>query len=120
MSKIRTAIVGAGGVGAYHARDLIDREDVQLVALCDTNNKSIERLLIDLQITPDGFDHFSNIDLLLKSTSLDAVIIATPHGHHADQVRACLSKGLHVLVEKPMATTAADARDFITCAKEAD
>jgi predicted dehydrogenase len=51
---------------------------------------------------------------------LDAIIIATPHGHHAGQVRACLSKGVHVLVEKPMDTTAADARDFITCAKEAD
>ena len=120
MSKIRTPIVGAGGVGAYHDRDLIDREDVQPIALCDTNNKSIERLLLDLKMTPDGFDQFSNVNLLLKSTSLDAIIIATPHGHHAGQVRACLSKGVHVLVEKPMDTTAADARDFITCAKEAD
>ena len=120
MSELRIAIIGAGGMGNHHARELMQRSDVRVVAMCDTNENAMDRLSETLGASSNEANRFSNIESLLNTEELDGVVIATPHTEHAFQVRACLTNRLHVLVEKPMATTAADARDFIKYAEEAE
>lgn len=62
---------------------------------------------------------FDSLASFLADPSLDAVIIATPDGLHAQHAIACARAGKHVLLEKPMATTIEDARDICdTCTRE--
>jgi predicted dehydrogenase len=54
---------------------------------------------------------------MLGEAEVDAVVIATPHTQHSEHIRAALQAGKHVLCEKPMATTAGDARAAIELAE---
>jgi len=107
---IRVGIVGCGGYSAVHAHRLKVREDVRLVALCDTRQEAIaayrEKALNDY---PHELAEFQDINAMLSDISLDSAIIATPHTLHYDHCAAALQAGCHVLVEKPMVTDLQDA-----------
>ena len=118
MSKIQIGIIGTGGMGNHHARELLRRSDVRVTAVCDTSEASLDRLAETVGTASARLNRYDSVDALLACESLNAVVIATPHTDHADQVRACLQNGLHVLCEKPMATTTRDARAFIKTAEE--
>jgi UDP-N-acetylglucosamine 3-dehydrogenase len=67
-----------------------------------------------------GVDHFTGIDGLLVHRGVDAVIVATPTPTHHQLVRTAIDAGLHVLVEKPIASTLDEADDLIAAADRAD
>ena len=96
---------------------VLQRDDAEIVAVCDPHEESLKR--IEATLGPAGRDvpQYSEFGEMLGRESLEAVVIATPHTQHNDQVRACLDAGLHVLVEKPMATTVAAAREFVAAAE---
>ena len=66
-----------------------------------------------------GMDVEASLDALLSRTDVDAVIVASPHQAHADQVLAAAGHGKHVLVEKPMATNVADCDAMIGACRDA-
>ncbi|MFP4106529.1 MAG: Gfo/Idh/MocA family protein [Phycisphaerae bacterium] len=114
MDKIKVAIIGCGNMAGGHARRLKSRDDVQIVALCDTSPESIERLV---QRRLDGYEpapqRFTNTVEMYREVELDAVVIVTPHTLHYDQACEALGRGCHVLLEKPMVTQASQARDLV-------
>ena len=63
---------------------------------------------------------YTSLDDLLADPELDGVVIATPDGLHAQQALSAIRSGRHVLVEKPMATSSADALQMVAAAREAD
>jgi predicted dehydrogenase len=82
------------------------------VAVCDTNAQR-------LQAAADAYRlqrTFGSLDAMLSECALDGVVIATPHATHAALTRACLERGLHVLLEKPMTLYAADAQRLVALA----
>jgi predicted dehydrogenase len=95
MTK-RVVVVGMGSIGRRHARLLATRQDLR-VELCDTD----ERRLADSKKELGDPQVFRNFDDVLSSKP-DIVVIATPHGFHADQSIRALQEGIHVLCEKPM------------------
>ena len=97
MSKIQIGIIGTGGMGNHHARELLRRSDVRVTAVCDTSEASLDRLAETVGTASARLNRYDNVDALLACEPLNAVVIATPHTDHADQVRACLQNGLHVL-----------------------
>lgn len=116
------AAVGVGMVGAgwwasvAHLPSLVATEQAEIVGIVDP---SLERA----QIARDRFGAkaaYTSIDELLERDDLDAVIIATPHTTHFELVRAALLAGKHVLVEKPLTTTAEDAWELVRIARERD
>ncbi len=107
---LRFGVVGTGGMGRVHLQELARRDDAQIVALCDASASALERARGLLGERGDHVRTFTELAQMLADTELDAVVIATPHTEHAGQIMAALRRGLHVLVEKPMATTAKDAR----------
>ena len=119
MSRLRIGIAGAGGMGGHHARMLAARDDARVVSLFDTDPVAMNRLEKTLGPTVQGLNHYATLEAMIGSEQLDGIVIATPHTRHADQVRTSLEAGLHVLVEKPMATTTRDARDFIDYSERA-
>jgi len=118
MPVIRIGIIGTGGMGIHHARQIAECDGARVSAICDTSEASLDRFQEALGPTPHPAARYQDLHGMLQDESLDGVVIATPHTEHATQVGACLRSGLHVLCEKPMATTASDARQFIAASKE--
>lgn len=106
--KVKFAIVGCGHIGKRHAEMVLRNPDAALVALCDIRNPA------DLGIDTFGVPFFGSIEELLDAgLDFDVVNICTPNGLHADQAIKALDKRKHVVIEKPMALSKADAERVI-------
>lgn len=108
LNKIKFAVVGCGHIGIRHA-EMINRNDhSELVALIDIKQdivKSVGNFNVPI---------FNSLeDFLASSVEVDVINIATPNGFHAAQALECLEAKKHVVIEKPMALTKADAEKVI-------
>ena len=105
MKKIRFAILGCGVIGDVHARAIAELPELcELVALCDVNPARAEEYAKKYNVKA-----YSDYAEMLRDGEIDAISICTPSGMHADQAIAAIEAGKHVLCEKPMALTTADA-----------
>jgi predicted dehydrogenase len=112
QTALRVAVVGYGYWGPNLVRNVMESSDFELVALCERDLARGQAFSVKAPGIPVKCD----FDEVLDDPSVDAVIIATPpHTHHA-LVKAALLAGKHVLVEKPLATTAMDAIDLVDTA----
>jgi len=108
--KIRTGIIGCGGMSLHHIKTMFQNDQTEIAALCDPSKKSIRKARkafkeVGLKTPPNE----PNLSKFLESFALDAVLIATPHSMHHDQTIAALESGLDVLLEKPMAMNTEEA-----------
>ena len=110
----RIVVVGCGSIGRRHARILAQRTDVAL-ELCEPQRESLELSLSEVGARPT-YDSFEQ----MLTTKPEMVVIATPHAMHADQTVAALHAGAHVLCEKPMSDTVANARRMIEAIEQSD
>lgn len=109
--SLRMAVAGLGAMGRHHVRVLSSMPDVDLVALADPDASRSESLrLRDLP-------HFTSVEDMLAVTSVDALIVATPTTHHHAVAIPALRRGVHVLVEKPIAASVPEADDLIALAR---
>ena len=117
MSDVRLAVVGAGAIAQLAHLPAISRaKGVRLVALCD-NDRAKARSLADRFDIPDVF---TDIEELLDSDELDAVVVATPNHLHEPHVLAALAAKLHVLCERPLALTSRGVERILAAAQRAD
>ena len=110
MAKIELAIIGCGGMGGAHAHWLKNNPNVQIVGLVDLTHDIlkafVDRNLRDYRPAPSMF---TDCAAMYRQVKPDAVVIATPHTLHFEQGMQALKAGCHVLMEKPMVTSAAHA-----------
>jgi predicted dehydrogenase len=111
---IRVLVIGYGYWGPNLVRNLVYCPSTQPVAICDRDPK---RLAKAKQVFP-SIDTFTDLDSALAN-GVDAVVIATPTSTHYPLALPCLDAGKHVLLEKPITRTAAEARDLIARARRA-
>lgn len=105
---IRFAVVGCGHIGKRHAEMITRDEGAQLVALCDIRPEE------ELGLTYGEVPLFSSLEALLASgIDMDVICICTPNGLHAEQAIRAIETGHHVVIEKPMALTLADAERVV-------
>ena len=103
-------IIGYGWVARDYMFPAMQGCDlVNLTAVCSARAS-------DMADLPSKVRTFTSLDEMLQEAKLDAVYIATPNHLHRAQTVACLEAGLHVLCEKPMATTPEDAEAMIEAA----
>lgn len=106
--KIRFAVVGQGHIGKRHAEMILQNSQSELAAVCDIRSAE------DCKTSYHGVPFYASIDELLeKETTLDVINICTPNGLHAEMALKSLEKGLHVVIEKPMALTSAEAERVV-------
>ena len=111
---IRIALIGCGPRGLQgHVPGLQQCPDVELVAVCDVQAQLARRTADEL-----GVDAYSDPTELLARPELDAVLIVVATKFHAQLARDALHAGKHVLLEKPMAATAAEAEELRRLAEE--
>lgn len=111
-TKVKVALVGCGYWGPNLARNLHQLPDAELVACCDLDPGSLQRMqaLYPVRATSD-------LDAILADPEVEAVALATPVGTHYPLTRKLLLAGKHVLVEKPLATSTAEAQELISLAR---
>lgn len=111
----RIAILGAGGISGAHAAALKRVPNVEVAAVCDLDERKA-RALQELTGAPHVF---RDLQTMLEQASPDAVHVLLPPAAHARAVAACLSKGAHVLVEKPLCVSIAECRELEAAAERA-
>lgn len=108
--KIRIGVIGTGGMGGRHARNLAKRTiGAQVVAVMDVDRSRAEVVASDC----GGAQLFTDASALIADAAVEAVLIASPDPSHAALTVACLQAGKQVLCEKPLATNVADAEKVL-------
>jgi predicted dehydrogenase len=128
--RLRAAIVGTGGISRIHGWRLQDIGST-VVGVCGrdvTNARSVANDLrpagqfgetgghTSLSVPVDAFD---DLGAMLDQTKPDVLHVCSPHGLHAAHAIEAVVRGIHVIVEKPLATDDADAQAVIAAAKDA-
>lgn len=114
MEKVlRVAVVGAGIYGIHHLDAYTQNKRVKLVAVCDLSEKIRKSIEENYRVKT-----YSDVIEMLENEKLDAVSIATPDAYHLQPAMEALKHGLHILVEKPLATTYDDGLKMVNLAKE--
>ena len=104
--QVRIGVIGVGSMGKSHANNILNNKvpGAVLSAVCDISDDNLAAF-------PDTAQFKDPADMVASGT-VDAVIIATPHYSHTP-LSELVMEGLHVLVEKPLAVTTADAKRSI-------
>jgi len=112
----RIAIIGCGGIAnGKHMPSLSKLNNIEMVAFCDIVE---ERAVAAAEkYGAEGAKTYTDYTELLKDASIDVVHVCTPNDSHAEIAIAALEAGKHVMSEKPMAKTAADAKRMVEAAK---
>jgi len=114
--KLKVGIIGCGGIAnGKHMPALEKTGKVEMVAFSDIVVERAEKAAKEYGI-PDAKVH-KDYRKLLSDKSIDVVHVLTPNKSHAEITVAALEAGKHVMCEKPMAKTAADARKMLDAAK---
>ena len=111
MARIRTAVIGVGYLGRFHAQKYAALPESLLVGVADTSAAAAEAVAREVGTRP----HADYRELLGQ---VDAVSVVTPTPEHAPIASAFLAAGAHVLVEKPITTSVAEAEALIRVAHE--
>ena len=115
MKKVRIGVIGAGSFASRrHIPVVIKSSNAELMALCRRDKEMLRKVAEHFGCN----NTFTDYKEMLDSVEMDAVIIATPHALHYENARLALEKGLHVLIEKPMAVKSDEARELAKLAKD--
>src|SRR6185503_14437320 len=112
--KLRCAVIGTGAIGVHHLVSLSSCPRAHSVALSDTSPQRAKEAGDRFRIPRIYSDYHE----LLEQPDVDAVIVATPNHLHAKVAIEALKARKHVLLEKPMATSAKDAAKIVETAKK--
>jgi predicted dehydrogenase len=111
-SVFRTGMVGLGKMGLSHLSIARAHPEIDLVAGCDAT-----AYLTDVLSKHAALKCYSDLDRMLDSEQLDALIVATPSKLHAAMVEKALARGLHVFCEKPFVLDVADGERLVALAR---
>ena len=112
---LKGAIVGFGFIsGKGHHPAYLQREDVEIVAVADV---IAARLEAARAAAPKARLYVDFRDLLARETGLDFIDVSTPPHAHSEIALAALERGIHVLCEKPLTTSMAEARALVDAAR---
>ena len=118
MNPLRAAILGCGSFGHRHAQILTALPDeVELVAFCDRNEWKAQAYAD--QYGPGRAQVYTDHRALLDRANLDLLIVALPPYGHTDEVELAAERGVHLLVEKPIALTSEQGWRMVEAAERA-
>jgi predicted dehydrogenase len=111
-AKLRVGVAGVGYLGRFHARIYAAMPDVELVGVADVNEKTAKEIaeLYGCRAYTDPRDLLGNVD---------AVSIVVPTIYHSDVARPFLERGVHMLMEKPIAPTYEESSELVRLAERA-
>lgn len=108
---LRFGIIGTGHLGKLHTKLSSQIENINLAGVFDINKSNAEAVANEFST-----NSYENLDELISN--VDAVSIAATTSAHYELAKKCLSKGVHVLIEKPITATIQEAEEIVSLAKE--
>jgi UDP-N-acetylglucosamine 3-dehydrogenase len=111
---IRVAVIGVGAMGHHHARVYWEMPDVELVGVADTDVQGAETIARRY-----GTRAYADYRWLLDEQAPEAVTIAVPTVDHREVALEAVARGIHLLIEKPIAFTLDEGREIIAAAAQA-
>lgn len=106
---LRVGLLGAGGISSSHVPAWEEREDTDLVAVCDLRPENLEKY--------PGKKHYTSLDEMLDDETLDILDICVPTPFHVDSAVKAMDRGIHVICEKPCALDPKDIERAYEAAK---
>lgn len=113
MRQVKAAVIGAGLMGANHARVYAEMEGVALVAIADPDDAACRKIANSYRPTV-----YADPCQLLDREQPDLVSIAVPTRLHREVALEAMSRGVHVLVEKPLTSTVEEGQEIIVAAEK--
>jgi len=114
MSKVRVGVIGCGSIAKYrHLPEYANHKNVEIVAVCDVVEDRVNEFAQKYDAKA-----YTDYKELIKSGTVDAVSVCLPNYLHAPVSIEALEAGLHVLCEKPMATSQEEADAMISAAEK--
>ncbi len=114
---MKYALIGCGRISPNHVM-AAKNNDLDIVALCDINKENAIDKIIKFDLDSDKVKIYEDYKEMLKNEKPDLVAIATESGKHAAIALDCIEAGCHIIVEKPIALSIADANAIIKAGKE--
>ncbi|MDG1177878.1 MAG: Gfo/Idh/MocA family oxidoreductase [SAR324 cluster bacterium] len=102
---LKTAVIGVGYLGRFHAQKYAGLADSELIGVVDVDPQQAQKVADELEV-PSYTDYHEVLD------QVDAVSIVVPTVHHYETAKAFMEKGVHVLLEKPFAATIEEAEEL--------
>ena len=113
MNELKIGVIGCGSIAKHrHLPEYAANTQIKIAAVCD-----IVKTRADETAVLYGAKSYESYEELLQNSEIDAVSVCTPNYLHAPISIAALKAGKHVLCEKPMATSRADAEEMIEAAR---
>jgi len=113
MRKLKLGVIGLGRAFALMAPTLARDPRVELVGAADPRAEALRQFESEFRGRA-----YTVVKDLIKDPQVEAIYIATPHEHHAEQAVAAAAAGKHVLVEKPMALSVDECREMVAAARK--
>jgi len=111
--RIRAAVIGVGAMGRQHARIYNELDGVELVAVADVDEEAARNTARRYKVA-----WYTDHRAMLDQEKLDVISVAVPTGLHRQVALDVIARGVHLLVEKPIAGTAEEAQEIIDRAAE--
>ena len=115
MKALNIGVIGLGAIGQKHCEALAGIRQANLMAVADIDDTVLSATAQKFNAAP-----YTDFKAMLKHEGLEAVVVATPDDFHREPCVLAAEAGLHILVEKPIATTEEDANTIIAAAKAAE
>src|SRR6185295_16116623 len=113
MRKIKTAVFGTGFMGRVHTEGIRRLGNVEVAAIAASSDEKAKKFAAEVNVERSSGDYHT----LLKDPDIEAVHICTPNALHFPMAKAALEAGKHVLCEKPLAMSAAEAEEMVKLAR---
>ena len=114
MKKLNFAILGAGSIAASMADTILRMDSVLPYAVASRETEKAQRFAQQYGVEKA----YGSYREMIEDPNVDLVYIATPHSHHAEQMRLCIEGGKSILCEKAFTKTAKEAREVLAYAKQ--
>ena len=112
VTDIKVGLLAYGAIGDEHSIAIQATPGLMVAAVCDTKP---ERLAAALELSPDA-QTFTDAQQMLSEGGIDLVVISTPPNSHYTWAKEALTRGLHVMLEKPMALTTKECDELLALA----
>ncbi len=115
---MKYALIGCGRIAVNHIKAVLHNR-LELVAVCDVDKRQAQKLLEKYGLEKElSIKRYTDYRMMIEENDLDLVAIATESGVHAEIALHCIDKGIHCIIEKPIAMCIQDADKIVRCAKE--
>src|SRR6202140_4944846 len=113
MKKLKTAVFGTGFMGRVHTEGIRRLGNVEVAAIAASSDEKARKFGAEVGVARTTGDYRT----VLSDPEIDAVHICTPNALHFPMAKAAMEAGKHVLCEKPLATSVAEAEEMVRLAR---